>query len=102
MNIERENLNKNSINYRVKKLNKILEMNSKCQDDLFQAWLEQIILFPPIEKIMDNFWIQLPPEVLPKSFHIGRIVNDEVHNLLLLQCSTKSDVNFNQHNTGIQ
>ena len=55
MNIERENLNKNSINYRVKKLNKILEMNSKCQDDLFQAWLEQIILFPPIEKIMDNF-----------------------------------------------
>ena len=55
MNIERENLNKNSINYRVKKLNKILEMNSKCQVDLFQAWLEQIILFPSIEKIMDNF-----------------------------------------------
>ena len=100
MNIERENLNKNSINYRLKKLNKILEMNSKCQVDLFQAWLEQIILFPSTEKIMDNFWIQLPPEVLPKSFHIGRIVNDEVHNLL--QCSTKSDVNFNQHNTGIQ
>lgn len=55
MNIERENLNKNSINYRVKKLNKILEMNSKCQVGLFQAWLEQIILFPSIEKIMDNF-----------------------------------------------
>ena len=78
----------------------VLEKNPKSQDDLFQAWLEQIILFPTIEKIMDNFWIQLPPEIPLKSFQVSRRVNDEVHNLQ--QSSTKSGVNSDQCNTGIQ
>ena len=47
---------------------------------------------------MDNFRIQLLPEIL--WFHVSRIVNDEVLNLL--QCSTKSGMNSNQRNTGIQ
>ena len=63
-------------------------------------WFEQIILLPTIEKIMDNFWIQLLPEILPKSFLISRIVNDEVHNLQ--HCATKSGVNSDQCNTVIQ
>ena len=99
MNIKSWILNKNSTNYHEKKLISILEKNPKCQDDLFQSWLEQIILLPTVEKIMDNFRIQLPPEILRKSFHASWIVNDEVHNLL--QCSTKSGVNSDQCNTGI-
>ena len=82
MNIELGNLNKKTIKNCVKKWISILEKNPKCQDDVFQAWFEQIILFPTIEKIMDNFRIQLLPEILPKSFHVSRIVSDEVHNLL--------------------
>ena len=82
MNIELGNLNKKAIKNCVKKWISILEKNPKCQDDVFQAWFEQIILFPTIEKIMDNFRIQLLPEMLPKSFQVSRIVSDEVHNLL--------------------
>ena len=63
-------------------------------------WFEQIILPPTIEKIMDNFRIQLLPEILPKSFLVSRIVNDEVHNLQ--HCATKSGVNSDQCNTVIQ
>ena len=59
-----------------------------CQDGLFQAWLEPILLFPIIEKIMDIFQIQLPPEILPNLFHVNRIVNDKVHNL----CNTQQKV----------
>ena len=82
MNIELGNLNKKTIKNCVKKWISILEKNPKCQDDVFQAWFEQIILFPTIEKIMDNFRIQLLPEILPKSFQVSRIVTDGVHNLL--------------------
>ena len=49
---------------------------------------------------MDNFRIQLPPEILPKLFHVSQVVNDEVHKLL--QCPTRSGANSNQCNTEIQ
>ena len=68
MNIELGNLNKKSIKNCVKKWISILEKNPKCQDDVFQAWFEQIILFPIIEKIVDNFQIQLLPEYFQNHF----------------------------------